>query len=154
MSRINFGAKPNMYPLPVLIIATYDKDGNPDAMNAAWGVVTDFNEISISMGDHKTGPSISRTSSGKSKLSKAATISTEINLLGKTVDEAVAELDKYLDDAYLSHLPSVRVVHGKGTGALRKGIHNYLRRQKHVADFHLAEFGEGDAGVTIVTFKK
>lgn len=85
---------------------------------------------------------------------KAATISTEINLLGKTVDEAVAELDKYLDDAYLSHLPSVRVVHGKGTGALRKGIHNYLRRQKHVADFHLAEFGEGDAGVTIVTFKK
>ena len=77
-----------------------------------------------------TGPSISRTSSGKSKLSK------------------------YLDDAYLSHLPSVRVVHGKGTGALRKGIHNYLRRQKHVADFHLAEFGEGDAGVTIVTFKK
>ena len=101
-----------------------------------------------------TGPSISRTSSGKSKLSKAATISTEINLLGTTVDEAVAELDKYLDDAYLSHLPSVRVVHGKGTGALRKGIHNYLRRQKHVADFHLAEFGEGDAGVTIVTFKK
>ena len=101
-----------------------------------------------------TGPSISRTSSGKSKLSKAATISTEINLLGKTVDEAVAELDKSLDDAYLSHLPSVRVVHGKGTGALRKGIHNYLRRQKHVADFHLAEFGEGDAGVTIVTFKK
>ena len=54
MSRVNFGAKPNMYPLPVLIIATYDKDGNPDAMNAAWGVVTDFNEISISMGDHKT----------------------------------------------------------------------------------------------------
>ena len=101
-----------------------------------------------------TGPSISRTSSGKSKLSKAATSSTEIKRLGKTVDEAVAELDKYLDDAYLSHLPSVRVVHGKGTGALRKGIHNYLRRQKHVADFHLAEFGEGDAGVTIVTFKK
>ena len=76
------------------------------------------------------------------------------HLLQYYPDEAVAELDKYLDDAYLSHLPSVRVVHGKGTGALRKGIHNYLRRQKHVADFHLAEFGEGDAGVTIVTFKK
>ena len=70
------------------------------------------------------------------------------------MDEAVAELDKYLDAAYLSHLPSVRVVHGKGTGALRKGIHNYLRRQNHVADFHLAEFGAGAAGVTIVTFKK
>ena len=65
-----------------------------------------------------------------------------------------AELDKYLDDAYLAHLKSVRIVHGKGTGALRKGVHNYLRRQKHVADFHLAEFGEGDAGVTIVEFKK
>ena len=92
--------------------------------------------------------------SGKIRMSKSATVSPEINLIGKTVDEAIPELDKYLDDAYLSHLPSVRVVHGKGTGALRKGIHNYLRRQKHVADFHLAEFGEGDAGVTIVTFKK
>ncbi|MDD7739493.1 MAG: endonuclease MutS2 [Fusicatenibacter sp.] len=101
-----------------------------------------------------TGPALSKTSSGKTKLNKAATISTEINLLGKTVDEAIAELDKYLDDAYLSHLPSVRVVHGKGTGALRKGIHNYLRTQKHVSNYHLAEFGEGDAGVTIVEFKK
>ena len=61
MSRVNFGAKPNMYPLPVLIIATYDKDGNPDAMNAAWGVVTDFNEISISMGDHKTTDNLAAT---------------------------------------------------------------------------------------------
>ena len=77
-------------------------------------------------------------------------IRDRINLLGKTVDEAVAELDKYLDDALLSHLNTVRVVHGKGTGALRKGIHEYLRRQKHVKSYHLAEFGEGDAGVTIV----
>ena len=101
-----------------------------------------------------TGPSIAKTGTGKLKLSKSATISTEINLLGKTVDEAIAELDKYLDDAYLAHLPSVRIVHGKGTGALRKGVHNYLRRLKYVSEFHLAEFGEGDAGVTIVTFKK
>lgn len=101
-----------------------------------------------------TGPSLSKTGTGKLKLSKSASISTEINLLGKTVDEAIAELDKYLDDAYLAHLPSVRVVHGKGTGALRKGVHNYLRRLKYVSEFHLAEFGEGDAGVTIVTFKK
>ncbi len=103
-----------------------------------------------------TGPSITltKTSTGKMKMSKSASVGIEINLLGKTVDEAVAELDKYLDDAYLAHLPSVRIVHGKGTGALRKGIHNYLRRVKYVADFRLAEFGEGDAGVTIVTFKK
>ncbi len=84
---------------------------------------------------------------------KAASISPEINLLGCTVDEGIAKLEKYLDDAYISHLTSVRVVHGKGTGALRKGIHQYLRRCKNVADFHLGEFGEGDAGVTIVTFK-
>lgn len=91
-----------------------------------------------------------RTGGGKIKMSKSLSVSPEINLLGKTVDEAVAELDKYLDDALLSHLNSVRIVHGKGTGALRKGIHEYLRRQKHVKSYHLAEFGEGDAGVTIV----
>ena len=95
-----------------------------------------------------------RTSSGKMKMGKSLSVSPEINLIGRTTDEAVALLDKYLDDAYLAHLKSVRIVHGKGTGALRKGVHNYLRRQKHVADFHLAEFGEGDAGVTIVEFKK
>lgn len=95
---------------------------------------------------HKTG-------AGKIKMSKSASIGIEINLLGKTTDEAISELDKYLDDAYLSHMPSVRVVHGKGTGALRKAVHNYLRRQKHVKEFRLGEFGEGDAGVTIVTFK-
>ena len=92
----------------------------------------------------------SRTSKGRIGMSKSLSVSTEINLLGKTVDEAVAELDKYLDDALLSHLNTVRVIHGKGTGALRKGIHEYLRRQKHVKSYHLAEFGEGDAGVTIV----
>ena len=101
-----------------------------------------------------TGPALSRTGAGKIKMNKSASVRTEINLLGKTVDEAISELDKYLDDAYLAHLSSVRIVHGKGTGALRKGVHNYLKRLKYVQDFHLAEFGEGDAGVTIVEFKK
>ena len=87
------------------------------------------------------------------KMSKSASIHTEINLLGKTTDEALVELDKYLDDAYLAHLPSVRIVHGKGTGALRKAVHQYLRRQKRVASFRLGEFGEGDSGVTIAEFK-
>ena len=100
-----------------------------------------------------TAPNLQRTQTGKIKMSKSASVGVEINLLGKTVDEAVAELDKYLDDAYLAHLPSVRIVHGKGTGALRKGVHQYLRRQKHVKSFRLGEFGEGDAGVTIVEFK-
>ena len=101
-----------------------------------------------------SAPNMQRTSAGKIKMSKSSSVGIEINLLGRTVDEAIAELDKYLDDAYLAHIPSVRVVHGKGTGALRKGIHNYLRRVKYVSSFHLAEFGDGDAGVTIVNFKK
>lgn len=96
---------------------------------------------------------LKRTSQSKLKMGKSLSVSSEINLLGKTVDEAIAELDKYLDDAYIAHINPVRVVHGKGTGALRKGIHTYLKRQKHVKDYHLAAFGEGDAGVTIVEFK-
>ena len=95
-----------------------------------------------------------RTSSGKLKMSKSFSVSTEINLLGKTVDEALSELDKYLDDAYLAHLPSVRIVHGKGTGALRNAVQNYLRKNKVVKSYRLGEFGEGDAGVTIAEFKE
>ena len=87
------------------------------------------------------------------KMSKTLSISTEINLLGKTVDEALSLLDKYLDDAYLAHLPSVRVVHGKGTGALRNAVHGHLKRLKYVKEYRLGEYGEGDSGVTIVTFK-
>lgn len=94
-----------------------------------------------------------RSSTSSMKMSKSLSVSTEINLLGRTVDEALAELDKYLDDAYLAHLPSVRVVHGKGTGALRNAVHNHLRRLKYVKEYRLGEYGEGDAGVTIVTFK-
>ena len=93
------------------------------------------------------------TSQGKMKMGKSLSVSPEINLLGNTVDEAIAKLDKYLDDAYLAHINQVRIVHGKGTGALRNGIHNYLRRQKHVKNYHFAAFGEGDAGVTIVELK-
>ena len=95
----------------------------------------------------------SGSGTGRLKMSKTMSVSTEINLLGKTVDEAIPVLDKYLDDAYLAHLPSVRVVHGKGTGALRSAVHNHLKRLKYVREFRLGEYGEGDAGVTIVTFK-
>ena len=101
-----------------------------------------------------TAPNFNRTGSGKIKMAKSSSVGIELNLLGKTSDEAISELDKYLDDAYIAHLPSVRIIHGKGTGALRKAVHNYLRRCKIVDEYHLGEFGEGDAGVTIVTFKK
>ena len=97
---------------------------------------------------------VNKTGAGKIRMSKSASISPEINLIGKTTDEAISLLDKYLDDAYLSHLSSVRIVHGKGTGALRNAVHTYLRRQKHIKSFHLGEYGEGDAGVTIAEFKQ
>lgn len=100
-----------------------------------------------------TAPALQRTNTGKLKMSKSFSVSSEINLLGCTVDEAIAKLDKYLDDAYLAHLPSVRVVHGKGTGALRSAVQSHLKRLKYVKEYRLGEYGEGDAGVTIVTFK-
>ena len=99
-------------------------------------------------------PVLQRTNSGSIKMSKSFGISPEINLLGSTVDEALAKLDKYLDDAYLAHLGSVRIVHGKGTGALRTAVHQYLKRASYVKTFRLGEHGEGDAGVTIAEFKQ
>lgn len=100
-----------------------------------------------------TSKKYGRTGAGKIKMSKSASVSTEINLIGKTTDEAIALLDKYLDDAYLAHIPSVRIVHGKGTGALRNAVQAHLKRLKYVKSFHLGEYGEGDAGVTIAEFK-
>ena len=101
-----------------------------------------------------TSKQFQKTSAGKIKMGKSASVSTEINLIGMTVDEALAHLDKYLDDAYLAHLPSVRIVHGKGTGALRKAVQGMLKRNKYVKSYRLGEFGEGDAGVTIATLKQ
>ena len=100
-----------------------------------------------------TAKQMQRTRTGKMKMSKSLSVSPELQLLGKTTDEALAELDKYLDDAYIAHVSPVRIVHGKGTGALRQAVHNYLKRQKHVKSYRLGAFGEGDAGVTIVEFK-
>lgn len=95
----------------------------------------------------------SMSGSGKIRISKSALISTEINLIGMTVDEAMGHLDKYLDDAYLAHVPSVRIVHGKGTGALRAAVQQHLKRCKYIKSYRLGTFGEGDAGVTIAEFK-
>ena len=93
------------------------------------------------------------TGSGKIKMSKSFSVSPEVNLIGMTVDEAIPLLYKYLYDAYLAHLPKVRVVHGRGTGALKAGVHKHLKKLKYVKEFRLGDFGEGDTGVTIVTFK-
>ncbi|MBE5882361.1 MAG: endonuclease MutS2 [Lachnospiraceae bacterium] len=103
--------------------------------------------------DDITAPSMSKSSFGQIKMSKSANVKTEINLLGKTVDEAITALDKYLDDAYMAHIPSVRIVHGKGTGALRSAVQSHLKSLSYVSSYRLGEFGEGDSGVTIATFK-
>lgn len=100
-----------------------------------------------------TGPNIKKTGSGQIKMSKSSTISPELNLIGKMVDEALPVLDKYLDDAYLSHLPQVTIIHGRGTGALRNAVHNHLKKTRYVKSYRIGGFGEGDHGVTIVEFK-
>ena len=113
----------------------------------------DLEKLEDELPAYSKSSSVKTSGSGKIRMSKSSSISSELNLLGMTTDEAIVELDKYLDDAYLAHLSPVRIVHGKGTGALRKAVHQYLRRQKHVASYRLGEYGEGDAGVTIVEFK-
>ena len=131
-----------------------DSKGNLFVQAGIIRTKTSLTDIMLVADDTSTGSGIrGMTGSGAIKMAKSAAIRPEINLLGKTVDEALAELDKYLDDAYLSHLQTVRIVHGKGTGALRKGVHNYLKKLKYVSSYQLGEFGEGDAGVTIVKFK-
>lgn len=130
-----------------------DARGNLFVQCGIMRMQTNVNDLVPVKEETITAPTLQRTNTGKLKMSKSFSVSSEINLLGCTVDEAIAKLDKYLDDAYLAHLPSVRVVHGKGTGALRNAVQSHLKRLKYVKEYRLGEYGEGDAGVTIVTFK-
>ena len=134
-----------------------DAQGNVFVQMGILRSKVNISDLELLQENSVSGPGLEarRKGSGSSniKMSKSFGISPEINVLGMTVDEAVAQLDKYLDDAYIAHLPQVRIVHGKGTGALRAGIHKHLKRLKYIKEFHLGGFGEGDAGVTIVVFK-
>ena len=130
-----------------------DARGNLFVQCGIMRMQTNINDLVPVKEETITAPALQRTNTGKLKMSKSFSVSSEINLLGCTVDEAIAKLDKYLDDAYLAHLPSVRVVHGKGTGALRSAVQSHLKRLKYVKEYRLGEYGDGDAGVTIVTFK-
>ena len=130
-----------------------DARGNLFVQCGIMRMQTNVNDLVPVKEETITAPALQRNNTGKLKMSKSFSVSSEINLLGCTVDEAIAKLDKYLDDAYLAHLPSVRVVHGKGTGALRNAVQSHLKRLKYVKEYRLGEYGEGDAGVTIVTFK-
>lgn len=130
-----------------------DARGNLFVQCGIMRMQTNINDLVPVKEETIKAPALQRTNTGKLKMSKSFSVSSEINLLGCTVDEAIAKLDKYLDDAYLAHLPSVRIVHGKGTGALRSAVQSHLKRLKYVKEYRLGEYGEGDAGVTIVTFK-
>ena len=144
---VSMGLKGTVSSLP-------DKNGNLFVQCGIIRSKVSLNDLVLIEEETINTGKMQRSSSGKLKMSKSYSISTEINLLGRTVDEALSELDKYLDDAYLAHLPSVRVVHGKGTGALRSAVHNYLRKNRVVKNYRLGEYGEGDAGVTIVEYKE
>ena len=144
---VSMGLKGTVSSLP-------DKNGNLFVQCGIIRSKVSLNDLVLIEEETINTGKMQRSSSGKLKMSKSYSTSTELNLLGRTVDEALSELDKYLDDAYLAHLPSVRVVHGKGTGALRSAVHNYLRKNRVVKNYRLGEYGEGDAGVTIVEFKE
>ena len=128
------------------------------------GIMTsqvNIKDLELLKEDTLSGPDGSITSGRKSgrgthasqiKMSKSMNVSTEVNLIGMNADEAIATLDKYLDDAYLAHLPQVRIVHGRGTGVLKNAVHNHLKRLRYVKSYRLGTFGEGNTGVTIVTF--
>lgn len=131
-----------------------DKKGNVFVQCGIIRSQVNIKDLQLIQEEPEKKPILQRSNTGSIKMSKSFGISPEINLLGSTVDEAIAKLDKYLDDAYLAHLGSVRIVHGKGTGALRAAVHQYLKRASYVKSFRLGEHGEGDAGVTIAEFKQ
>ncbi|MCM1045803.1 MAG: endonuclease MutS2 [Candidatus Gastranaerophilales bacterium] len=145
---VSMGLKGTVHSLP-------DAKGNLFVQCGIMRTQTNVNDIVPLQEESVSAPDYGsrRSQTSGIKMAKSLSVSTEINLLGRTVDEALAELDKYLDDAYLAHLPSVRVVHGKGTGALRNAVHNHLKKLRYVQEYRLGEYGEGDSGVTIVTFK-
>lgn len=132
-----------------------DAKGNLSVQCGIMNISSNINDLEIIMSkDEISGKNFAKKfASSSQSLSKSSSISSEINLIGLKVDEAIPKLDKYLDDAYLSHLSTVRVVHGKGTGALRTACINHIKKVKYVANYRAGEFGEGDAGVTIVEFK-
>ena len=144
---VSMGLKGTVSSLP-------DKNGNLFVQCGIIRSKVSLNDLVLIEEETINTGKMQRSSSGKLKMSKSYSISTEINLLGRTVDEALSELDNYLDDAYLTDLPCGRVGHGGGPGALRRAVHNYLRKNRVVKSYRLGEYGEGDAGVTIVEFKE
>ena len=151
--------KPNME----VYIPTFNKNG------IILSHVNKSNEVQVQIGNIKTNINInniekistsnktnetSNTNLGYTKISKTQNIKSEINVIGLNVEEAIFVVDKFLDDCSLAKLQNVRIVHGKGTGKLRTGIHSFLKNNPHVKSFRLGTYGEGEMGVTVVELKK
>ena len=144
------------------VTALPDKDGNVAVQMGFMNTRVSVRDIEmVESGNGSSGKKANQGSKNKGSAGgvttsfgmKSMTVSPEVNLIGMTTDEALPVLEKYLDDAYLAHLNNVRVVHGRGTGALKNMVHQRLRKLKYVESFRLGAFGEGDTGVTIVTFR-
>ena len=131
-------------------ILSVSKDGK---IQVSLGLGKMFFEISDLELLNKPSTSASTKDYSARKEFKAKAISSEINVIGQNVDEACLVIDKYLDNCYLSGLATIRIVHGKGTGALRAGIHKFLKTNPHVKSFRVGTFGEGEMGVTIIELK-
>ena len=125
-----------------------------EKINKTEGSKLDFSNLSLLNNKYNaTQEKTSRKGNISLNNTKAMTTSTEINIIGETVADGIEALDKYLDNCKMANLKIVRVVHGKGTGKLRQGVHDYLKKSKYVKSFRIASIGEGDYGVTIVELK-
>jgi len=151
--KIGTGVKVLSMNLNGSVVTLPNADGNLTVKMGILNSKVNIKDLEIIDEPDIKAPGLNRTGSGKIKMNKSLNVKMELNLIGKTVDEALFELDKYLDDAYLAHLPQVYIIHGKGTGTLRNAIQTHLKKCPYVKSYRNGEHGEGDAGATVVEFK-
>ncbi len=151
--KIGTGVKVLSMNLNGSVVTLPNADGNLTVKMGILNSKVNIKDLEIIDEPDIKAPGLNRTGSGKIKMNKSLNVKMELNLIGKTVDEALFELDKYLDDAYLAHLPQVYIIHGKGTGTLRNAIQTHLKKCPYVKSYRNGEHGEGGAGATVVEFK-
>ena len=151
--KLGTGVKVLSLNLNGTVASLPNADGNLTVKMGILNSKVNIKDLEILEEQDIKAPGLTRGSSGKIRMNKSMNVKMELNLIGKTVDEALAELEKYLDDAYIAKLPQVYIIHGKGTGTLRNAIQNYLKKCSYVKSYRNGEHGEGGAGATVVEFK-
>jgi DNA mismatch repair protein MutS2 len=136
--------------MKLLIITNPDEHGNMQVQVGIMKITSNLKNLRL---QKEEKVSVVKSESRKVASEKSSNISPQIDLRGQVLEEAIINADKYLDDAYLSGLNVVTIVHGKGTGVLRSGIHQFLKGHPHIKAFRLGRYGEGETGVTIVELK-